>query len=86
MGTVNTKRIGVMMELNRPFKRYVSVYEGILEYVRKHPDWRITLEEWIDHSLPGTRHHRFAGMSAFDAVARPDIGASADSDELIHLG
>ncbi len=55
MGNLNTKRIGVVMELNRPFKRHVSVYEGILEYARKHPDWRITLEEWIDHSLPARR-------------------------------
>lgn len=46
------KRIGVMMQLDRPFKRHVSVYSGILDYARKHPDWRLVVDEWADRSLP----------------------------------
>lgn len=46
------KRIGVMMQLDRPFKRHVSIYSGILDYAKKHPDWRVIVDEWADRSLP----------------------------------
>jgi len=45
------KRIGVRMELDRPFKRHVAVYAGIRDYATKHPDWHILMDEWVDESL-----------------------------------
>lgn len=51
----DVKRIGVMMQLDRPFKRHVSTYSGILEYARKHPEWRVVVDEWADRSLPAKR-------------------------------
>lgn len=53
MGDV--KRIGVRMVLNQPYKRHVSVYSGILQYAKQHPDWRLFVDEWIDKSLPARR-------------------------------
>jgi LacI family transcriptional regulator len=50
MGDV--KRIGVMMDLDKPYKRHVLVYSGILEYARRHPDWKLVVDEWADQSLP----------------------------------
>ncbi len=49
------KRIGVMMELDKPFKRHLSVYGGILEYARRHSDWRLILDDWAGESLPARR-------------------------------
>lgn len=46
------KRVGVMMELDKPFKRHVSVYAGVLDYASKHPDWKLVVDEWAGHSLP----------------------------------
>ncbi len=48
----DVKRIGVMMDLDKPFKRHVVVYAGILEYARRHPDWKLVVDEWADQSLP----------------------------------
>lgn len=48
----DVKRIGVMMQLDRPFKRHVSTYSGILDYARKHPDWQVVVDDWADRSLP----------------------------------
>jgi LacI family transcriptional regulator len=47
-----TKRIGVMMDLDKPYKRHIVVYSGIQEYAKLHPDWEIIVDEWADHSLP----------------------------------
>lgn len=49
------KRIGVRMELDKPFKRHVSIYAGIRDYARQHPDWRLFLDEWVDESLTARR-------------------------------
>ncbi len=46
------KRIGVMMDLDKPYKRHVSVYGGIRDYAREHPDWKIVIDDWADYSLP----------------------------------
>ncbi len=50
MGDV--KRIGVMMDLDKPYKRHLVVYGGVQEYARKHPDWKLIVDEWADQSLP----------------------------------
>ena len=50
MGDV--KRIGVMMDLDQPYRRHVVVYAGIVEYARRHPDWKLIVDEWADQSLP----------------------------------
>ncbi len=55
MNETDTKRIGVMMELGMPFKRHVAVYRGIRHYARQHPDWKLIVDEWADHSLPESR-------------------------------
>jgi LacI family transcriptional regulator len=49
------KRIGVRMELDKPFKRHVAVFGGIREYAERHPDWQLIVDEWVDHSLPSRR-------------------------------
>jgi LacI family transcriptional regulator len=49
------KRVGVMMQLDRPFKRHVSVYEGILAYARNRADWHLVIDEWADSSLSANR-------------------------------
>ncbi len=49
------KRVGVMMELDKPYKRHVSVFAGIYGYARENPDWKIVVDEWADFSLPGKR-------------------------------
>ncbi len=41
-----------MMQLDRPYKRHVSIYDGILQYARKRPDWQVVVDEWADRSLP----------------------------------
>ncbi len=53
MGDV--KRIGVRMELDKPFKRHVALFGGIREYAERHPDWQLVVDEWVDHSLPARR-------------------------------
>lgn len=49
------KRIAVMMQLDQPFKRHVSVYGGILAYAKEHRDWHVVVDEWADRSLPAKR-------------------------------
>lgn len=50
MGDV--KRIGVMMDLDKPYKRHLVVFRGIQEYARRHTDWKLIVDEWADQSLP----------------------------------
>ncbi len=45
------KRVGVMMELDKPHRRHVGVFSGIYEYAREKPDWRLILDDWSDHTL-----------------------------------
>ena len=47
-----SKRIGVMMDLDKPFKRHVWVYAGIQEYAKRHPEWKLIVDEWADQALP----------------------------------
>jgi LacI family transcriptional regulator len=53
----DVKRIGVMMDLDQPYKRHVLVYAGIVEYARRHPDWKLIVDEWADQSLPARPGH-----------------------------
>jgi LacI family transcriptional regulator len=45
------KRVGVMMELDKPHRRHVGVFSGIYEYARDKPDWQLILDDWADHTL-----------------------------------
>lgn len=58
------KRIGVMMKLDQGFKRHLRVFSGIHEYARQHADWKLTVDEWADHSLPS----RAGQPNPFDGV------------------
>jgi len=49
------KRIGVMMDLEKPYKRHLDVYAGIRKYAKQHSDWKLVVDEWADHSLPARR-------------------------------
>lgn len=49
------KRVGVMMDLDQPFRRHVAVYRGIRRYAAQHPDWKLTVDEWADQALPPRR-------------------------------
>lgn len=47
-----SKRIGVMMDLDQPYKRHVLVYAGIQDFARRHSDWKLIVDEWADQALP----------------------------------
>lgn len=49
------KRVGVMMDLDKPHKRHVGVFAGIHEYAREHPEWRLIVDDWADHTLGDRR-------------------------------
>jgi LacI family transcriptional regulator len=48
----DVKRIGVMMDLDKPFKRHLDVYAGIREYAEECRDWRFVVDDWADHAIP----------------------------------
>jgi LacI family transcriptional regulator len=58
------KRIGVMMDLDKPHKRHVSVFAGIHKYARERRDWKLVVDEWADFSLPSKRgsHSPYDGI------------------------
>jgi LacI family transcriptional regulator len=58
------KRIGVMMDLDQPYKWHVSSFAGIHKYAREHPDWKLVVDEWADFSLPANRRSR----SPYDGI------------------
>lgn len=64
MGEDKRIAVSVMMQLDRPFKRHMSAYSGILEFARKHPDWKVVVDEWADHSLPARR----GAASPYDGI------------------
>lgn len=50
-----TKRLGEMMDLDKPYEHYLAAYGGIREYARRNPRWKIVVDDWADFSLPHTR-------------------------------
>jgi LacI family transcriptional regulator len=49
------KRVGVMMDLDKPHRRHVGMFAGIHEYAREQSDWRLIVDDWADHTLGGSR-------------------------------
>lgn len=45
------KRIAVMMDLDKIYKRHVATFAGILRYAR-HADWHLINNDWADRMLP----------------------------------
>jgi LacI family transcriptional regulator len=45
------KRVGVMMDLDKPHRRHVGVFSGIYEYARENLEWRLIHDDWADHTL-----------------------------------
>jgi len=60
----DVKRIGVMMQLEQPFKRHVSIYAGVLDYEKKHPNFKVVVDEWADRAVPSKR----GGIAPYDGV------------------
>ncbi len=75
------KRIGVMMQLDRPFKRHVSVFSGITEFARGHPEWRLVVDEWADRSLPT----RLGGAIPYDGIIGRITHLGAERARRLHV-
>jgi LacI family transcriptional regulator len=41
------------MEIGQAYKRHTAVFTGIHDYAREQDDWRLIIDEWADHTLPG---------------------------------
>lgn len=57
-------RIAVQMEIGQGYRRHTGVFAGIHDYARRHANWRLIIDEWADHTLPG----RGAKKSPYDGL------------------
>jgi LacI family transcriptional regulator len=47
------RRVAVQMEIGQAYKRHTAIFAGIHDYARQQSDWRLIIDEWADHTLPG---------------------------------
>lgn len=57
-------RIAVQMEIGQGYRRHTGIFAGIHDYARRHGNWRLIIDEWADHSLPGrgTKESPYDGL------------------------
>ncbi|MDA0282634.1 MAG: substrate-binding domain-containing protein [Planctomycetota bacterium] len=41
------------MQIGQAYKRHTAIFTGIHDYARQQGDWRLIIDEWADHTLPG---------------------------------
>ena len=58
------KRVAVQMGIDQAWKRHTGIFAGIHDYARQRDDWRLIIDEWADHTLPG----RGKSPSPYDGV------------------
>ena len=52
------------MGIDQAWKRHTGIFAGIHDYARQRDDWRLIIDEWADHTLPG----RGKAPSPYDGV------------------
>ncbi|MBI1373126.1 MAG: helix-turn-helix domain-containing protein [Phycisphaera sp.] len=46
------RRIAVMMDIDKPYKRHTETFTGIHKYAEERGGWRLIVDDWADRNLP----------------------------------